>query len=441
MSNTDRSFIKNSFITFTRQVSNIVVGMILLSVLGRYLGKEGFGAYTLLTLFPTVLLTFLTLGVNTSTIYYVSRKEVDLNTVFNNNIIIGTLLSFLSILVGLIAVFFFSEQLFKDTPTSLLYLSLLSVPFLFLREYFQTVFQGLQDFKTFNALMVQNQLSILSLAVLFVIVLDYGLRGALSAFILGNAVTVITMIYKLMRHHSVSFRWNSFSWPYFKTSVKYGLKAHVSNFASFLNYRTVVFILGYFTTGGAVGIYSAAMNLGERLSIFAVSFSSVLYPKISSTNSEADRNRITSIVSRNVFLITILMALVAFVLSDFIVYTIFSTEYKETPLLLKIMLPGFALLAVEKVLSNDIAGRGRPDLNMWLSIYNVVFNVILNLFMVPKYGVTGAAISTTITYLFSFLLKIGIFKRLTGEHYLNFLIVKKSDFLFYKSLLQKIRSR
>jgi O-antigen/teichoic acid export membrane protein len=183
------------------------------------------------------------------------------------------------------------------------------------------------------------------------------------------------------------------------------------------------------------------MNLGERLSIFAVSFSSVLYPKISSTNSEADRNRITSIVSRNVFLITIIMAVVAFVLSDFIVNLIFSKDYTESPLLLRIMLPGFALLAVEKVLSNDIAGRGRPDLNMWLSVYNVIFNVILNLFMVPKYGVIGAAISTTITYLFSFLLKIGIFKRLTGENYLNFLLIKKSDFLVYKSLLQKIKSR
>jgi O-antigen/teichoic acid export membrane protein len=438
---TDRSFIKNSFITFTRQISNIVIGMLLLSVLGKYLGDKGFGDYTLLTLFPTVLLTFLTLGVNTSTIYFVSRKEVDLNTVFNNNIIIGTLLSIISILVGLISVIFFSEQLFNDTPISLVYLSLLSVPFLFLREYFQTVFQGLQDFKTFNTLMVQNQLSILSFAVIFVILLDFGLRGALSAFILGNAITVITMIFKLIRHHSVSFKWNSFSWEYFRKSVNYGLKAHVSNFASFLNYRTVVFILGYFSTGSAVGRYSAAMNLGERISIFATSFSSVLYPKISSTNSEADRNRVTSIVSRNVLLITILMAMVAFVLSDFIVYTIFNKSFTETPLLLKIMLPGFALLAVEKVLSNDIAGRGRPELNMWLSIYNVVFNVILNLFMVPKFGVVGAAISTTITYFFSFILKIIIFKRLTGEGYLNFLVVKKSDFLFYKTLLQKIRAR
>jgi O-antigen/teichoic acid export membrane protein len=438
---TDRSFIKNSFITFTRQISNIVIGMLLLSVLGKYLGDKGFGDYTLLTLFPTVLLTFLTLGVNTSTIYFVSRKEVDLNTVFNNNIIIGTLLSIISILVGLISVIFFSEQLFNDTPISLVYLSLLSVPFLFLREYFQTVFQGLQDFKTFNTLMVQNQLSILSFAVIFVILLDFGLRGALSAFILGNAITVITMIFKLIRHHSVSFKWNSFSWEYFRKSVNYGLKAHVSNFASFLNYRTVVFILGYFSTGSAVGRYSAAMNLGERISIFATSFSSVLYPKISSTNSEADRNRVTSIVSRNVLLITILMAMVAFVLSDFIVYTIFNKSFTETPLLLKIMLPGFALLAVEKVLSNDIAGRGRPELNMWLSIYNVVFNVILNLFMVPKFGVVGAAISTTITYFFSFILKIIIFKRLTGEGYLNFLVVKKSDFLFYKSLFNKIRAR
>lgn len=437
----NRSFLQNSFLTFTRQIANIAIGVLLLVVLARILGPGGQGKYSLITLLPTVLLTFLTLGINTSTIYYVSKGEVELNTVYNNNILSGLFLSFISMMVGAVVIYFFSDHFFNQTPHVLLYFCLLSLPFMFLREFFQTVFQGLQDFKLYNTAMVINQFSILASIVLFTLVLGWGLVGAISAFISGNLITVMFMIRALKKQHKLKARLHSFSFAYFKKSVKYGLKVHISNFASFLNYRIVIFLIGYFMVDSAVGIYVTAMNIGERLTIFAASFSNVLYPKVASCESEEERNRLTSVVSRNILALSVSLAIIgALVAKDLIVY-LFGGEYRESAGLLQIMLPGIAFLSVEKILSNDIAGRGKPELNMYLSIFNVGFNFILNVFLIPKHGLAGAALAATITYFVSFICKAFMFRIVTKEPFHRFLLIKKEDIRLYKRAAMKVKLR
>jgi O-antigen/teichoic acid export membrane protein len=440
MTQSKHSFIRNSIFTFTRQVTNIVVGFLLIIVLARFLGPYGQGQYALITLVPTVIMIFLTLGINTSTIYYVSRDEVKLQTVYNNNIITGIVLSFTGVVLGGIFVLLFKDKFFADIPYYLLFLGLLSLPPLFLREYFQTVFQGLQDFKKYNSAMVIHQAAILGFVVLLVIVFDVGLAGAVSAFLLGSLFSFLYMNYQLRKEYHLRLSLKDFSTEYLKSSVKYGIKANISNAASFLNYRAVIFILGYYLVDDDVGRYVAAMNIGERLSIFAVSISSVLYPKIASTADEGGRNRITSIVSRSIMAVTVLVALIGIPVAPLII-SLLGADFSGSILLLQVILPGIALLAVEKVLSNDIAGRGKPELNMYLSIFNVIFNIVINIIFIPKYGVIGAAYATTITYTVSFLVKIMIFKYVSGQAYSNFLILKRSDFDFYLNTFKKIKGK
>lgn len=219
------------------------------------------------------------------------------------------------------------------------------------------------------------------------------------------------------------------------------MKAHISNFASFLNYRIVIFLIGFFMVDSAVGIYVTAMNIGERLAIFAASVSNVLYPKIAAIETEEERNHLTSLVSRNILAITFVIALAGTLIAKDLIVTLFGEQYENSANLLRIILPGVALLSVEKILSNDIAGRGKPELNMYLSIFNVLFNLLLNVVLIPKYGLNGAALSATITYFVSFVVKIFLYKKVTNEPYHRFLLVKKSDLRLYKNVIRKLKLR
>ncbi|TLS38493.1 flippase [Pseudalkalibacillus caeni] len=433
------SFARDSFITLTRQVTSIFIGVLLLVVLARFLGPDGQGKYALIILLPQMLMTFLNMGVNTSTIYYVSKGEIDLHSVFKNNLIIGGVLSLIGLLIGLLVILFFSDRLFSGTPSYLLFISLIGLPFMILNIFFQTIFQGLQNFKFFNTILIVTQMSTLAFIALFIIVFDFGLAGSIVAFILGHIGTTAFILYLLFNKEGLKLRKSILSKQYMKQSLTYGLKAHVSNVMTFLNYRADIILLGFFIGPAAVGIYVVAVNIGERLSIFAQSISSVLLPKISSLKDDLERNQLTSIISRNVLAFILIGSLSVFFLSDFVIDLLFDPRYEESSPLLKLLLPGIAVLSVEKILSNDIAARGKPELNMYVSFFNVPFNVVLNVILIPQIGVSGAAIATSVTYIISFIIKIAIFKKVTGEDYANFLFIQKSDFAFYKRLYNQVK--
>jgi O-antigen/teichoic acid export membrane protein len=436
----ENTFLSNSIITLTRQVASIVIGVIILYIVAKGLGPSGQGHYTLITYLPTMLMTFLNFGFNSSTVFFISRKKVDVNSAFSTNIILGLGLAIISMLIGDLVIHILASTHFKNIDSGLLQLSLFALPGMFLMIFLQTILQGIQHFKSFNTALVVQQFSTLFFLIVFLFIFDLGLKGAILSFTFGYICAVIYMIVFLVKYADASFSFRAFSFDHFKEMVIYGLKAHVSNVMTFLNYRLDVLLLGYFLTEYSVGIYTVAVSLGERLSIFSQSFSQVLLPRVAASNHEEDRNKVTSMLSRTILALVITVSVCIILFSD-IVFRLFLPEYLKSSLLLKLLLPGLTFLTVEKILSNDLAGRGKPELNMYVSFFNVAFNVILNLFLIPTIGVKGAAISSSITYICSFIIKAFIYKSVTKLKFNEFLLLKKSDFGLMKKVYQSLRYR
>ncbi len=440
MKDEKNSFLKNNVITLIRQFLSIVIGVLFISVLARFLGTEDRGYYAIITLFPLMLITFLNLGINTSTIFFVSKKEFDLPVAIVTNVIMAVVLSVVSFVIGFIFIEIFKDTMFAHVPTYCLYTVLLALPFMFLASFLQTVFQGLQNFKVFNSILLVQQVGTLLLVSTLIVINDLGLFGAILAFVFGYVVTVIYISYILYRHYKVRLRVEDFSVVLLKNSLSYGIKAHVSNSITVLNYRTAILMLTSFSVPSVVAIYDVAVSIGERLSIFSQSISSVLFPKISSMQGEENRNKLTATVSRSLIIFMICISVVLFFLSDWIFHILFA-KYPESSLIFKILLPGLALLSVEKLLSNDLAGRGKPELNTYVSISNLCVNVVLCFILIPKYGAVGAAISCSIMYITSFIVKVILYKKYTDQQYRSFLILNHEDIVSYKKIIKKLFQR
>ena len=73
---------------------------------------------------------------------------------------------------------------------------------------------------------------------------------------------------------------------------------------------------------------------------------------------------------------------------------------------LQALLAGIVALSAGRVLSNDIAGRGRLILNAYGGLAAVATNVVLNLLWIPRYGIVGAAWASTVSYSVSFLMAL-----------------------------------
>ena len=73
---------------------------------------------------------------------------------------------------------------------------------------------------------------------------------------------------------------------------------------------------------------------------------------------------------------------------------------------------------------------------MWQFL--TILNVGLNIVLVPKYGVVGAAIATTVTYSMNMMVKTVIFSWMNNMSWTTFVIIKISDFDIYKVYIAKI---
>ena len=75
---------------------------------------------------------------------------------------------------------------------------------------------------------------------------------------------------------------------------------------------------------------------------------------------------------------------------------------------------GIVLFSAARVVTNDIAARGRPLVNSLIAAISVACNIALNVVLIPRYGIDGAAWASTGSYSLLFLATAVIYRRVTG---------------------------
>jgi O-antigen/teichoic acid export membrane protein len=62
------------------------------------------------------------------------------------------------------------------------------------------------------------------------------------------------------------------------------------------------------------------------------------------------------------------------------------------------MLPGLIFLGVGSVFNTKLAGQGYPPITQWAPALAFVLNLLLNMYLIPRWGLRGAALSTSLSY-------------------------------------------
>jgi O-antigen/teichoic acid export membrane protein len=194
-----------------------------------------------------------------------------------------------------------------------------------------------------------------------------------------------------------------------------------------------------------VGFYVISVGIAEKLWMLSQTVSTVLYPKLASMKDEGEKNRFTPVISRNVLLITVAGAFAIFLLSKWLILLLFSEEYLPSIRPLQVLLIGVIALSVTRLLSSDIDARGKPIINTYIGFIVVITNMILNILLIPKFGIMGAAWATSISYSLNLIVKLFVYCRLSGNPVADVIMFKKSDIKLYLEVLTaantKIRQR
>jgi O-antigen/teichoic acid export membrane protein len=120
-------------------------------------------------------------------------------------------------------------------------------------------------------------------------------------------------------------------------------------------------------------------------------------------------------LARNAFLptlgLTILCGLALAVAGGPFIRFLFSDRFSAAYLPMVALLPGAAMLGSAKVLSNNLAGRGFPHYNAIVSGTSLVVTITGDLLLIPRWGVLGASIASSLAYAVTLILTMFFFRR------------------------------
>lgn len=438
-----KQFTGDTLYTIFRQVWAIGFGLIISVLLARGLGPEGRGIYALAILLPTLLITFTNLGVPTATAYYIANREYDFQTALGQNIVLSVWISCLTLAVGVTLSLWAGTSLFPGVSLQLLFLALALVPFMLLNANLLALLHGIQDFKSYNFARVFPQLFTIVFLILLVWTFKFGVGGALIANGSSQIVTVLILLFFFKRKGVDSLQVQIIpDWKYAKRIFSFGSKSYLSNAIAFLNYRADMFLLNLFAGAGPVGTYAIAVGLTEQLWVISKSVSTVLFPKIASMEGgDQKRNQLTTLVARHTLGVTLLIGLALFLIAEILVKVLYGIEYQQSVIALRFLIPGVILTGMSRVLANDIAGRGKPEINTIHSAIALVLNIILNLIFISRMGAVGAALASSISYSSIAVMKIFAFSRVSGEKWYRALVFTKEDFAMWNKLFVNMKKK
>ena len=434
----------NSSLTLARQLLGGLLGFVTVVIVARILGPEGNGQYAVAMLLPSMLASFLNFGISPANVYYLGSGKVNTATVLYAIFTLFIIIALAGIGIGVLCIIFFGNIWFPGIPSKILWLALIIFPISLLQTFLSGIFQCLQKFRIYNMILLAQPLTTLIAVVAITLIHKCCLENIIFA-IIGSSLFVLTLtMVKVCRE--IDVKRNEVSATevkrYIRKATSYGIRAHLSNILTFINYKADIFLVNFLINPSAAGIYIIAVRIVERLWLLSQSVGIVLFPRLSELSSEElKRKMITPIIARSVIFMTLVSALVLACLATPLVHIFFGEAYLQVIPALLILLPGITAIAGARILTNDIASRGKPEFNMYCSLIIVTVNIAGNFLLIPRFGLEGAALATTIAYTLYLILSLVVYKQLSGNHYLDSLIFRTNDLRMLTTTVKKMLAR
>lgn len=388
----------------------------------RELGAEGKGAYTLFVLVTMFASGTATLGVGLANLYFVGQGRYSLpQLVAGSELLVGAAAL---LVVAVVAVMWIAGAGdISGTPS--LWLYALSVPLVLQFAYLMPLLQA------------RHQFGVLGLATACIPAVTLGGIGLLQAFdslTAGRAVAVWAASYGAANViGATGIGWHVFvaAFPFWPSNVlraqlRFGLQGELGNVLQLVNYRFDQLVVAAYGGATDVGIYSVAIAVAESLWLISTAVVMVLTPRLTSATA-ADAADFAPFVCRTVLLGNGLLALAIAAASPFLLEAVFGSDAGSSVAPTLWLLPGVVAMSGGLTLSSYVFSRGRPILTTVSTAATVVVTLILDLVLIPRFGIQGAAAASSVAYIATFGLLLFWFRRLSGRPAWTAVLVRPAD--------------
>jgi O-antigen/teichoic acid export membrane protein len=427
--------VRNIGSTLVTRVAVMLVALASSILLARLLGPEGRGVFALLLLVPSLATSLGLLGFEQANAVYAGLEPRGRRILVWQSVAValgvGGALAAAAIAYVLLGAPGFSAL--ATAPRALVVLLLATIPARMLVEYWSAVLRGMNRIRTLNLFEIACKLAPFVGVVVLVWALDLGVAGAAwsdAAASVGAAVAIALVLKTLGAWGRPT--WDSKLWWRVAT---FAIPVHAGTIAAYFNYRVDEFIVAAFLPIEALGLYAIAVGLAERIWIISGSVATVLLPHL--TNRRAGDATVSAAICRHVVIWTGAACIVVAAIVDPVITVLFGRSFAGAAQPLRWLLPGIFTLSIGKVLVAELLVRERPRYTVWASGAAVVANVVGNLLLVPRIGIPGAAIASSVSYSILSAILVVCYLRVTGSSWIA-LVPRARDFSVYIALWRQI---
>lgn len=410
--------------TVAMQPLALVLGGASSIVIARALGPTGRGVVAAATVAPAFVAAFLAVGFGIGATYFLSKGDLEPRVALGTAAIVSVAASAVGVATYLLGATYLRSTLLHGIPEPFVVVGAAIIPASLFSRNLLSVAQGLRCVALWN---VSNLLGGSSVLLLYAALLVAGRFGALQALVAIVVSTVIPAaivgLWLLRIYPNWIFRRQAAV-----RAIRFGLVGEAGTLLQLVVYRLDVLIVTALLGFGALGLYAVAFTLSELLWQVPNAAALVLFPRVAS--ERGDTAALTARLVRLTSALLLVEAAAGAFMAPILIPWVFSERFVAAVPAFWILLPGGVVLGAAKLISAHLTGRGRPQQPALATAVAFILTVVLDLALIPRMGINGAAVASTIAYTASATVLWAAFVRDTGSPWQAMLIVRRDDWRF-----------
>lgn len=383
----------------------------------KVLSKESFGIYSYSQNLLSLFLLFSGLGINNGLLQFASRSsKEEREDIFRFTFKLGVMINI--ILTGIVILYCKFGNFKIEEGRKILFYMIGFPIFTIIIDSFLIYWRAELRNKEMSILSIINTSS----TVIFMIAGGYlyDLQGVILGKYIGFIIVVVVIVkYTTLEKIKSYLLKTKLTFRLKKEIIKYSFAAQVNN--SIISF---IHMIDIFSIGLLIGdkyilaSYKAANIIPFGLEFIPASIMMYIYPYfvINNKNKEwISRNYkkvIYTLLGMNLFIVGFIL-----IFGKFIILKVFGQEYIDSIKIFKVLCIGYFFTGTFRILgANILFTLGKPKFNIYSSVIACISNIILNYFLIQKYGSVGAAYATVIVFIiWSIFVNLFIWRELKYE--------------------------